>query len=180
MTCQQLAANPHNSQADHLCTNRISFYTSVRCSPNSRGRVCSLFPNCGFGFNASDVFCSELLDIRPGRSLRQAGMKNRDRVLAVERHAKCRSLASCRMECLGEQGRKVPVQSASRRRQLSTNSRRSGTVLRASACADTGHSELIEPFGRGRQQSGHWIARARFLKPVLRSLGWSAVARDNT
>jgi hypothetical protein len=82
-SCPPLAVNPHNSLADHLCTGRASIDTSMRCYPNSRGRVCALFLNYGFGFDASDAFSMELKDICPERSLRQAGLQNLDRVLAI-------------------------------------------------------------------------------------------------
>ncbi len=60
-----------------MCTNRVSIEISDICVPNSRGRVCSLFLNGGFGFSASDAFSLALLDICPEGSLRQVGLGTR-------------------------------------------------------------------------------------------------------
>lgn len=94
-----------------MCTNNIFLDTSVRCIPNSRGTVCSLFPNCGFGFDDSDAYCLAVLNDPSERSLRQAGMWKQDRVLAIGQHVRRQPFADCRIEFLrrtkGESSRPI-------------------------------------------------------------------------
>jgi hypothetical protein len=117
----------HNSPQTPITRRRIICAQTVfpskykRYATRIRGVGCAhCSPIARFGFNASDAFSLALLDIRPERSLRQAGLQSRDRVLAVKRHSRCRPLAVCRMNCFGEQEPKTAALSASRRRQLPT------------------------------------------------------------
>lgn len=101
----------HNSPQTRITRRRIICAQTVfpskyqRYATRIRGVGCAhCSPIARFGFNASDALSSELSDIRPERSLRQVGLKSRDRVLAVERHATCQRFATCRMECLDGAG----------------------------------------------------------------------------
>lgn len=97
----------HNSPQTRITRRRIICAQIVfpskyqRYATRIRGVGCAqCSPAARTGFNASDALISELSDIRPERSLRQVGLKSRDRVLAVERHATCQRFATCRMGCL--------------------------------------------------------------------------------
>ena len=88
-----------------ICAQTVFPSKYQRYATRIRGVGCAhCSPIARFGFNASDALSSELSDIRPERSLRQVGLKSRDRVLAVERHATCQRFATCRMECLDGAG----------------------------------------------------------------------------
>ena len=148
--CRQLAANPHNSQADHLCTNRNFFDSSVRCNPNSRGRVCSLFPNCGFGFDAYDAFSLELKDICLGGSLRQVGLQKPGSGSGGLAAHNSQPLAVCRRIACAV--RTTAARSARGERRLPTQ-RRSCTIRAMNVCFRQYRSVSFGPEPTGSRNS---------------------------